>query len=329
MIKTERLASSRGTLMLIGGSEDKVEQKIILRTFVECSGGRRARISILPSASQDQDSGNIYRRVFADFGARRVQIIPLFNREEADSAEVAEALAASTGVFLTGGDQSKIVATLQGTASLRAIVTAYETGAIIAGTSAGAAAVSDPMIARGGRGSLPRSGLVKIAPGLGLTRAVLIDQHFQQRHRLGRLLTAIMSFPHLLGVGVDEDTAAILTPDDQLHVIGRGVVTIVDARHAQSQSVAPAKPNGNPLALSGVVLHALVHGGQFDLGTRAVVTKEWSYEDPGDTGLSRPQHLQLDSRDSAGTRYRGFGRAALQHHPRVHRSIDRNDPDAV
>lgn len=256
--------------MLIGGSEDKFEQKFILKTFFEQSGGRRARLSILPSASENQESGAIYQQIFTDLGARVVRVIPLFNREEADLPEVAKELANSTGIFLTGGDQSKIVHILHGTASLRAIVTVYEKGATIAGTSAGAAALSDPMIAGGLRGSLPRSGMVKLAQGLGLTTSLLIDQHFHQRDRLGRLLTAIMSFPHMLGIGVDEDTAAIVTPDGQASVIGRGTVTIVDTSHLQSVNLATT-PDRSPLAFSNLLLHTLVHGGRFDLNKRAVI----------------------------------------------------------
>jgi cyanophycinase len=259
--------------MLIGGAEDKFEQKFILRAFFEYSGGRRARLTILPSASENQDSGAIYQHIFTDFGARSVQVIPLFDREEADLPEVANQLAVSTGIFLTGGDQSKIVQILHGTAPLRAIVAAYEKRAIIAGTSAGAAALCDPMIAGGLRGALPRSGMVKLAPGLGLTQSLLIDQHFRQRDRLGRLLTAAMSFPDKIGVGVDEDTAAIVTPDGRLSVIGRGTVTIVDTSQAQSVDLGTT-PDRSPLAFSHLILHTLVHGDQFDLNKREVITKE-------------------------------------------------------
>jgi len=298
--------------MLIGGAEDKFEQKFILKTFFEQSGRRRARLSVLPSASENQDSGAIYQQIFTDWGARSVRVISLFNREEADLPEVAKELATSTGIFLTGGDQSKIVNILHGTASLRAIVAAYEKGATIAGTSAGAAALSDPVIGGGKSGSLPRSGMVKLAQGLGLTRSLLIDQHFHQRNRLGRLLTAVMSFPQMLGVGVDEDTAALVTPDDQLTVIGRGTVTIVDTSHLQSVNLATT-PDRSPLAFSNLVLHTMVHGGRFDLNTRAVMIKESGYENFGDASLSRTQRARLKSRDSAGARHRGFGRAALQH----------------
>ena len=278
MAKRARSAKTPGTLMLIGGAEDKFEQKFLLKTFFERSGGPKARLTILPSASESADSGAIYHQIFTDFGARAVRVLPLFNRQEANLTEVARELASSKGIFLTGGDQSKIVHILQETASHRAIVSAFERGALISGTSAGAAAMSNPMIASGLVGSLARSGMVKLAQGLGITERLLIDQHFHQRNRLGRLLTAVMSYPHMLGVGVDEDTAAMVTPDGLLSVIGRGTVTIVDPSGLRSVNLATT-PDKSPLSFSHMVLHTLVHGGRFDLNKRTVITEERRNED--------------------------------------------------
>jgi cyanophycinase len=174
---------------------------------------------------------------------------------------------------MTGGDQSKIVGILHATAALAAIKTAYDNGATIGGTSAGAAAMSNPMIASGLVGSLARSGMVKLQQGLGLTESLLIDQHFHQRNRLGRLLTAAMSYPRMLGVGVDEDTAALVTHDGFLSVIGRGTVTVIDASEMQSVDLA-ITPDKSPLAFSRMVMHTLVHGGRFDLNKRAVISEE-------------------------------------------------------
>lgn len=273
MAKTKQTAARPGTLMLIGGAEDKFEQKYLLKNFFDISGGRRARLAILPSASEYEDSGSIYQHVFTDFGAPSVRIIPLFSRNEADLPDIAKELAKATGIFMTGGDQSKIVSILHGTASLRAIVTAYERGATIGGTSAGAAAMSDPMIAGGIGGLLARSRMVKLSQGLGLTTSLLIDQHFQQRKRLGRLLTGVLSYPQMIGVGVDEDTAALVTADGQLSVIGRGTVTIVDASEARSVNLATT-PDKSPIAFSRMVLHTLVHDGKFDINRREIISKE-------------------------------------------------------
>lgn len=149
MARTKRSDSQPGTLMLIGGAEDKFEQKFLLKWFFESSGGRRARIVVLPSASESEESGAIYLQVFTDLGARSVEIIPLFKRDDADLSDVTKELVKATGIFMTGGDQSKIARILHGTASLRAIKGACARGATIGGTSAGAAVMSDPMIASG------------------------------------------------------------------------------------------------------------------------------------------------------------------------------------
>ncbi len=273
MGKGKKSKAAPGTLMLIGGAEDKFEAKYLLNVFFESSGGRRSRICILPSASEEEDSGTIYHQVFTSFGARYVQILPLFKRDDADLPDVAKELSKATGIFMTGGDQNKIVGILHGTAALRAIHTAYANGATIGGTSAGASAMSDPMIGGGLVGSLARSGMVKLHQGLGLTTALLIDQHFHQRNRLGRLLTAVMSYPGMLGVGVDEDTAALVTHDGELTVMGRGTVTIIDPRHVHSPNLAIA-PDKSPIPFSNIVLHTLVHGGRFDLNKRACAAED-------------------------------------------------------
>lgn len=273
--------------MLIGGSVDQHQEKFILRSFREYSGGPKARITILPSGSSLDEAGTEYQEVFEDFGVEWVKVLPLFSHDDASSQEMARDIANSTGIFLTGGDQSKIVRILKGTPALEAIWNAYETrGAVIAGTSAGAAALSSPMIASGSKGSLPRSAMAKLSDGLGFTRYLLIDQHFHQRDRLGRLIAASMSYPHMLGVGVDEDTAAIVTPDDRLQVIGRGTVTIVDA--CQALSFNPnTTPSGSPLAFSELTLHMLIPGGEFDLNKRTIIPKETHDENRRKPGFSR------------------------------------------
>jgi len=273
MARIKRSGPPPGTLMLIGGAEDKFEQKFLLRSFFEGSGGRRARIVVLPSASEFEDTGAIYHQVFADLGARSIEIIPLFKRDDADLPDVTRAIGKATGIFMTGGDQSKIAGILHGTASLRAIKSAYDKGAMIGGTSAGAAVLSDPMIASGINGSLARSGMVKLGEGLGLAQSLIIDQHFHQRNRLGRLLTAVLSYPKMLGVGVDEDTGAIVTHNGSLSVIGRGTVTIVDPSESHSVNLATT-PDKSPIAFSRILLHTLVHGNTFDLNKREIVSQE-------------------------------------------------------
>jgi len=267
-----------GILIAIGGAEDKFEEKYILNRFFEFSGGKQARIAILPSASEDEQTGTAYHSIFSSFGAKSVDILALFHHDDAYNSTAVKVLEQATGIFLTGGDQNKITAVLSDTPALEAIQKAHLNGAVIGGTSAGAAALSDPMIGGGSRGSLARSGMAKIAPGLGLAKALIVDQHFHQRERLGRLIYAVMLNSHLVGVGVDEDTAAIIHPNEQIEVIGRGTVTIVDGRKVQMYNPASV-PDKSPLVFSNIVLHTLTHGNKFSLKTNSLIIERRSRGD--------------------------------------------------
>lgn len=272
---------------MIGGAEDKLQEKFILRTVYQFCGGSRARITILPSASISDESASEYKEIFTDFGVEKVEVVPLFNRKDANEPNLVKELESSTGIFLAGGDQSKMVKILQGTKAYHAILNCYQkNGGVIAGTSAGAAAVSNPMIASGPKGSIPRSGMAKIASGLGLSHYLLVDQHFHQRDRMGRLISGVLSYPHMLGIGIDEDTAAVVSSQDQLSVIGRGTVTIIDA--CQAQCLNPSTtPQGSPLAFSELIIHMLIAGDLFDLNRRTVISKEKSHENFRKSSLSR------------------------------------------
>lgn len=256
--------------MAIGGAEDKYEEKFILNRFFHLAGGANARIAIIPSASQDERSGATYHAIFTSFGAPQVDVLPLFHRNDADDPAAVAILAQATGIFMTGGDQNKILAVLAESPCLQAITQSHARGAIIGGTSAGAAALSNPMIGSGNRGSMPRAGIAKIVEGLGLAKSLIVDQHFHQRERLGRLLYAVMLNPHLIGVGVDEDTAAIITADNQIEVIGRGAVTIVDGTKVKLFNPASV-PDKSPMVFSNIILHTLTHGGRFSLKTKSLI----------------------------------------------------------
>lgn len=267
----KKKTSTPGILIAIGGAEDKFEEKYILKRFFELSGAKQARIAILPSASQDERTGPAYQSIFSDFGAKSVDVLALFHHDDAYDTTAAKTLEQATGIFLTGGDQNKITSVLSNTPALEAIKKAYsQQGAVVGGTSAGAAALSDPMIGGGSRGSLARSGMAKIAPGLGLAKSLIVDQHFHQRERLGRLMYAVMLNSHLVGVGVDEDTAAIIHPNEQIEVIGRGTVTVVDARKVQMFNPGSV-PDKSPMVFSNIILHTLTHGSRFSLKTASLM----------------------------------------------------------
>jgi len=187
----------------------------------------------------------------------------------ANDQDFADVLSDATGVFLTGGNQLRLSSVVAGTILGRAIIEANHRGAVVAGTSAGASAASTHMMAFGSSGETPKNRMAQMAAGLGLLHNVIVDQHFEQRTRIGRLISVVAQSPSLLGIGVDEDTAAIVYADQTLEVIGRGVVTIVDGSDMVTNSYL-AK-GYKPMLVSGVVLHSLPAGARFDMAARALL----------------------------------------------------------
>lgn len=257
----------RGWIIPVGGGEKKTKSSPILRRFVELCGGGEARIVVIPTASQLKDSGARYHKIFSQLGAGDIDVMALEKRTECEAPEITERLDMATGVFLTGGNQLRLTTTLGGTAVAQALRSGNARGLHVAGTSAGAAFLCEHMIAFGKEGSTPRSGMVTLAPGLGLTNRVIFDQHFRERDRLGRLLTALAYNPFATGVGLDEDTAAFVDPDDGIEVVGSGGLTIVDPSQIEHSSMGSAA-EGKPVSLVGVRLHILLQGDRYDLLTR-------------------------------------------------------------
>ena len=256
-----------GTVIVIGGAEDKVRDRVILSRFVALAGGADATITVISTASSlGAEAGDRYRQVFTELGASRVRPLHVITRPQANDESAALAVRDASGVFLTGGNQLRLSSTIGGTRLAEAIGERFRAGAVVAGTSAGASAMSSHMIAFGASGATPKQRMAQIAAGLGLLPGVIIDQHFQQRNRLGRLLSLIAQNPSLLGLGVDEDTAGVVGPDHVLEVIGRGSVTIIDG--AASETDAWEVGGHRPLMISNVVLHSLPAGYRFDLRRR-------------------------------------------------------------
>lgn len=254
----------RGWIIPIGG---KLLTTTILDRFVALSGGASARIAIIPTASSEPDMGAFYERVFQRHGVKHAKSLNFERRSDCDDADWLEWLARATGVFFTGGNQLKLSTTLGGTPVSRLLRERHAAGMHVAGTSAGAAYLSEQMIAHGEEGSSPRAGMVTMCAGLGLTNRVIVDQHFRQRDRLGRLLTALAYNPFAFGLGVDEDTAAFIEPDDTISVMGTGSVTIIDPTHISFSSIAEAAP-GDAITLLGATMHVLAAGASFNLHTR-------------------------------------------------------------
>lgn len=255
---------TRGYIIPVGGGDKKVRTSPILRKLVDLSGGADARMAIIPTASQLDTAGERTRRVFEELGVSNINIVNLETRADCEDPTMLQHLEDATGIFFTGGDQLRLSTTIGGTSAARLMREANANGVHIAGTSAGAAFICEHMIADGKSGATPKRGSVSLAPGLGLTNRVIIDQHFHQRDRIGRLLTAISYNPFATGIGVDEDTAAFIGPDDTLEVVGSGGLTVLDTSRLEFSSMAQARA-GQPVSLMGVRLHILLTGDHYDL----------------------------------------------------------------
>lgn len=257
----------RGYLIPIGGAENKKEKPSILKRFAKLAGGSDAKIVIIPTASRLDETGPVYQELFLELGAGIASYIPITSREDCDNPEFAAEIEQATGVFITGGNQMRLSTILGGTVMAQAIRTANAEGVHIAGTSAGASIMSNHMMGGGDSNSSPTEDGAKFAPGLGLTNWAVIDQHFTQRNRLGRLLSAVAYNPFLIGMGVDEDTAAFIDQDGVLEVVGSGTVTIIDGADLKYSSAAQAR-SGDPLTLLGLKMHVMGEGSKFDMTSR-------------------------------------------------------------
>ena len=262
--------------MAIGGAEDKLGRRTVLKTFVSLAGGEDAKIAVVPTASSlGPEVVEVYDALFRRLGARDVVAARPESREEAEDPALVATLDDVTGIFMTGGNQLKLSAIVNGTAFGDAIKAAHRRGVVVGGTSAGASIQSSHMVAFGTGGSTPKQRMTQLAAGLGLIRDVVIDQHFGQRNRYGRLLMIVSQSPQLLGMGVDEDTAAVIRrtgTGDRLSVVGRGSVTLFDGSHMVTN--AHLAKERRPILASGVVLHVLPAGSEFDLSTRELVRSE-------------------------------------------------------
>jgi cyanophycinase len=273
-----RAVGGAGPVLLIGGAEDKFRDKVILSAFAELAGGTDGHVVVISTASSlGEVASSTYRDLFGGLGIGEVSAIHPEERADANAPEPVELLARATGVFLTGGNQSRLTQVVGGTRLSDALANAHDRGVPVAGTSAGASALGAHMVAFGRPGPTPKNRMVHLAAGLGLVPGVVIDQHFEQRGRIGRLLALVAQSPSLLGIGIDEDTCAAVAPDRTLTVLGRGAVTIVDGSHVTTD--AYRGKGYRPVMVSGALLHSLPSGYRFDLRGRALLTGPDALED--------------------------------------------------
>lgn len=276
VLARERRVATGGPLVVVGGAEDREGTCRILSRFVELAGGASSCIAVLAVASREPARvGSFYVDLFRRLGAGAARTIEVSRREDGNRPATVEALTDVTGVFFTGGDQVRITRLLGGTRLDRELHTRHARGMALGGTSAGAAMMPGVMIVGGlGRSAL-REG-VPLGPGMEFISGVLIDQHFEERGRLRRLLSAVAQYPRDLGIGVDEDTAALIERG-RLEVLGEGFVTVIDASElsfldeegdGDPGAIPRAGGDSGSVALSGLRIHILPAGYGFDLGER-------------------------------------------------------------
>ena len=265
--------STHYPVMVIGGAEDKVNGCDILTAFFQSAGGKMATIGIIPCASQEPSVvGDRYYQLFKGMGAKQVQILDIRQPKECDESRWLNLLASCTGIFLTGGDQLRLCDLIAGSKFITLIKERVKLGELaLAGTSAGAAIVGEKMISGGISGESPNRSLVDLTNGLGIFPELLVDQHFHNRNRMARLMSAIAANPDKLGIGIDEDTCAAFNADRTFEVLGKGTITIIDPGKLTHTNYLDSSQT-SPLSLHNLTVHVLSQGDRYDYQNRIVMS---------------------------------------------------------
>lgn len=260
-------------LVIVGGAEDRLQDRIILRKFTDYCGGSQARIRVITAASGDPEGvWQSYQNAFRSIGVEDVQRLAIDDRDSAHAAPLQAEILQADGIFMSGGDQSKLMDTLWDTPAYQSLHQSFHLNrCCIGGTSAGAAVMSRHMIAQGPSILRPSKEAVDTDIGLGLLSQAVVDQHFSERRRLARLLSTLAMRPDLLGVGIDEDTALVIERGEAMEVIGKGTVTLVDP--SQMQSNVSELDTLEQIEMLGVQLHVLPAGHRYSLKTLAKTTR--------------------------------------------------------
>jgi len=263
----------KSAVMIIGGGEDKVQDRKILKAFVENSGGSQARLGIIPCASREPDIiGRIYHDIFTELGASEVEVLNICERPLSDYPEAEALVDRFTGIFMTGGDQLRLCALIADTPFAITIAKRIdEKRLVLAGTSAGAAAMGYHMISGGSSGESPHKELVNMSTGLNILPEIIVDQHFHNRNRMARLMTAIAAHPDKIGIGIDEDTVAIFEPNNTMRVLGRGTVTVIDPGEV-SYSNQLWVSGSAPLTIHNLRVHILAAGCRYHMLKRIPIS---------------------------------------------------------
>jgi len=289
---------AKGKLIIIGGAVDKgsftegvydqdvsknlnfFEAGILRRLIVESKHKEKSRIEILTTASKiPKEVGAEYIRALEYLGATNTGVLDIDKRGKAADPETLERLEAADVIMVTGGDQLRLTSILGGTPFQDVLLRKYQTEEFIyAGTSAGAAAASNNMIYQGSSSEALLKGEVKITGGLGLIGGVVIDTHFVQRGRIGRLFQSVVSNPRILGIGLGEDTGLLITHNSRMEAIGSGLVIIVDGREIKDTNLTQIEL-GQPISISHLVTHVLSKYDTFDIKTNKMHINSSQYAD--------------------------------------------------
>jgi len=254
----------RGRLIAIGGNEDKANGLVVLKRVVQEVGKRDYKVAVITTASEEPDQrGQDYHKIFTTLGASTIVILGIKNRSQANDTEIAKSLEDADLIFITGGDQLRLTTIIGGSIVLKVIHDRLEAGALIAGTSAGAAVFSDTMIYEGESEEGLFKGRVLTTSGFGFVKNIVFDTHFMARGRIGRLVQIVTTNPTCIGVGIGEDSGVVLKGDGIAEVIGTGQVIIVDGSDIGHSNIMDIKP-GSPIAVENVRIHSLVNGYGYD-----------------------------------------------------------------
>ncbi len=264
----DKKIKGNGTLIAIGGSEDKLDDIKVLRRIVSEARGRSTKVEVVTTASESpRAKSEIYERAFKRIGVDRFGAINISSRSEAADRSLARRIEDADLIFFTGGDQLRLSSILGGSFFLEAVHKRFLDGAVIAGTSAGAAVLSETMIYDGEGSSGLLKGSISMGPGIGFVSDMIIDTHFIARSRIGRLFQAVATNPSILGVGLSEDTAVIIRKDNVFEVFGSSLVIVVDGGHLKNSNISKIH-KGDPIAVENFHVHSLAEGYVYNFGER-------------------------------------------------------------
>lgn len=266
MLRRRAEDRSVGTLIIIGGREDKAGQRVILREVARRVGDGKLVIATVASR-EPRGYFEGYQRAFGGLGVENLEELTVCSRSEATDPGKLEVLEGASGIFFSGGDQFRITAQIGKTPIEEAIRRFYRGGGVVAGTSAGASAMCETMLVTGRDRESQRLGTLRMAPGLGFIDGVIIDQHFAERGRMGRLLGAVTQNPRELGIGIDENTAIIIEEERMFTVVGSGAVYVLDGKEITRSNVEEGAEE-KALSVHDMRLHVLAEGDSFDLHAR-------------------------------------------------------------